>query len=32
VAGDLNRATGLGSGVTPDAPAGIPIPVVPEVC
>ena len=32
VADDLNRATGLGSGLTPDAPAGIPIPVVPEVC
>ena len=29
---DLNRATGLGSGLTPDAPAAIPIPVVPEVC
>jgi hypothetical protein len=32
LATDLNRATGLGSGLTPDAPAGIPIPVVPEVC
>ncbi len=31
-ADDLGRATGLGSGLTPDGPAGIPIPVVPEVC
>lgn len=29
---DLSQATGLGSGLRPDTPAGIPIPVVPEVC
>jgi predicted phage baseplate assembly protein len=29
---DLKGSNGLGSGVAPDAPPGIPIPVVPEVC